>query len=408
MEKERDVIIVGGGPAGSACAMYLEKAGVDVLLLDSESFPRDKICGDAQGGKAMKVMRELGLHRPMDQVPHTEVNCIIFSSPKGTVLSIPRKPKEQRTEGTPSGYTSRRKDFDNMLFQEAKKRVETREGFTVTDLVIENGFVKGVKGNCGKGEEELRAKLVVGADGAASIVARKLGVVKNPDDHDCISVRGYYQNVEGLSDGIEIHFVPELIPGYFWVFPLPNKCANVGVGMVFSDMKRQKTNLKEALLKIVRENPLFKERFRNARLEGELRGWTLPFGSYRRKLAYNGAVLLGDAAGLIDPFSGEGVGNAMMSARAATPVIATALASGDVSEAALKPYADSLWEAIGPELKQSYKLQKLGKHRFLLNLVVDKAARSQEIRDTITEMLVNEEARKKFNNLSFYVKLLIA
>jgi flavin-dependent dehydrogenase len=134
----------------------------------------------------------------------------------------------------------------------------------------------------------------------------------------------------------------------------------------------------------------------------------LPFGSHRRKAHYNGAVLLGDAAGLIDPFSGEGVGNGMLSAREAARVIEKALKANDVSERVLKEYEDALWAELGPELQQSYRLQKLGRNTFLLNLVIDKAARSQQIRETLSGMLVNEEARKEFNNPLFYLKLLFA
>lgn len=405
-----DVIVVGGGPSGSSCAMYLGRAGLKVLLVDKERFPRDKVCGDAQGGKAMKVMRELGLHDAMEPVPHVRISNLVFSSPKGTVLTIRRPAPAEGQNGAPAGYVSRRQDFDDMLFQRTKNWATVMEGFAVTDLVMEDGFVRGIKGLdlASREPKEFRARVVVGADGAASIVAKKLGVDKNPDDHDCLALRAYYENVEGLTDGIELHFVKGLIPGYFWIFPLPNKAANVGVGMVVSDMKAQKVNLKEAMLKIIAENPLFKDRFKDAKLVGDIRGWMLPFGSHRRKAHYNGAVLLGDAAGLIDPFSGEGVGNGMLSAREAARVIEKALKANDVSERVLKEYEDALWAELGPELQQSYRLQKLGRNTFLLNLVIDKAARSQQIRETLSGMLVNEEARKEFNNPLFYLKLLFA
>jgi len=381
-----------------------------VLLLDKDRFPRDKICGDAQGGKGMLVLRELGLHEEVQKIPHVNINNLIFSSPKGTVLTIARKEDPTKPKGAPSGYVSRRKDFDQVLFQKAKQWAAVLENFAVTDLIIENGFVRGVKGvnTATRENQEYRAKVTLGADGASGITAVKLGVGKNPEKDDCIALRAYYENVEGLSDGIEIHFVPELIPGYFWIFPLPNKCANVGVGMVITDMKKQGVNLKEALLKIVSNNPMFKERFQNAKLEGDVRGWMLPFGSFHRKCYFNGAVLLGDAASLIDPFSGEGVGNSMLSGKIAAKVVEKSIKSGDVSENALQEYDKLLWAEIGNELKQSHRLQQLGRYRFLLNLVIDKAARSDEIRETLSGMLVNEEARKQFNNPLFYLKLLFS
>lgn len=400
-----DAIIVGGGPAGSTTAAMLGKKGRKVLLLDKATFPRDKTCGDAVSGKSMRALRELDLDKEIETKPHGKITGVTFSSPDGKIVEIPFPESPDR--GAP-GYCCRREIVDNMLFQNAKKYAETIEGCTVTDLVMENGFAAGVKAKKGGEEEEFRAKLIVGADGAQSVIARKLGADKNPDEHHCTAVRAYYKNVRGMNNNIELHFVNSVLPGYFWIFPMEDGFANVGVGMVASKMKKGKVNLQKAMEDAIKNDPIFKERFLGAEQVGPVKGWTLPFGSYHRKCHGNGWVLVGDAASLIDPFTGEGVGNATTSGMIASEVIDEALARGDVSEAALKEYDVKLWEEIGPELKTSYNLQRLGSVKMLLNFVIGKAHKSKEIRDTISGMLSNEKAKKDFVSPFFYLKLLFS
>ena len=135
-------------------------------------------------------------------------------------------------------------------------------------------------------------------------------------------------------------------------------------------------------------------------------GWNLPVGSKKRKNYGDGFMLLGDAAGLIDPFTGEGIGNAMYSARLAVETARDAIKNNDISEKSLSTYFVKLWDAIGNELKVSHKLQKIGKYRFLLNFVIRKAARNKNVSNIIAGMLANEIPRKQLANPLFYLKLL--
>src|SRR3989338_956588 len=205
-----DAIILGGGPAGSVAAMYLKKLGKRVLLLDKAPFPRDKVCGDAQGRKAARIMKELGIYEGYERLPGQKIYGIKLSSSNGTVVHLD---VASRSEPAP-GYVHTRMVFDNYLFQEASKRVDTRI-FNATDVIVEKKYVKGVMGTNGKGQkEEIRANLILAADGANSMVAIKMGLNKNPDDHHIVALRAYYKNVKGMADRIEIHMIKELIPGY--------------------------------------------------------------------------------------------------------------------------------------------------------------------------------------------------
>jgi geranylgeranyl reductase family protein len=391
--------------------MFLAKKGYKVLLLEKQKFPRDKICGDAISGKSVGMLKELGIEDKIENIDHAKVYGLIFSSPEGKMLEIPFPVKDGEGNAKPRGYVVRRIVMDNFLFTNAKKWVDTRENFQVNDLLFDaDKKVIGVKGmdlNT-KEEMEFKSKFVIGADGATSIVAQKVGAEKIPNEHLCSATRVYYKNVSGLTPNIEIHFIDSVMPGYFWIFPLENGMANVGLGMVVKDRMDRNLNLVTETEKVIAEHPVFKERFKNAEKLTDVKAWTLPFGSFKRTLHGPGYLLIGDAASLVDPFSGEGVGNAMTSAKFASEIIDECIKSNDFSMEKLAQFDQRLWKEIGPEMDTSYMLQKIGRHKWLLNLVVGKAAKSKEVRDTISGMLVNEEARKTFISPMFYVKLLLA
>src|SRR3989344_1649879 len=408
-KSQYDVIIVGGGPSGSSTALFLEKQGVkNVLLVDKARFPRDKICGDAFSGKSMGLARELGVVNDYDSAPHEPVYGVLFSNPKGTLVDIPFPGAEKGRKSKP-GFCMRRIDTDNVLFQNAKKKVETLEEFTISDLILEDGFVKGIKGKQKDGKElEIRANIVVGADGTSSVVAQKVGQGVCPPEHQVIATRGYYQGVTGMTGNIELHFVEEVMPGYFWIFPLDNGWSTLRLGVLTSEKQKRKMNLKELQEQIIANNQMFKERFKDAKIDAQgIKIWTLPLGSHHRKNHGNGWVLVGDAASLIDPFSGEGVGNAMTSGKFAAKAIVAALNSNDFSEKAFDNYDAELWSTIGPELKTSYNLQKLGKFKTLLNIVIDKASTKPEVKRAISGMLANEEAKKDLISPLGLLKMLL-
>ncbi len=402
-----DLIIVGGGPAGAAAALYAAREGLSTLLLDKESFPREKVCGDALSGKSVDVLKELDLLDQVRRLPGAAISRIIFSSPDRTELVIQLGNSE--LESVPEGFVIRRRIFDRFMFDQARQAAtKTLEGFTVTDLLQKDGRVCGVRGHSGDGsEEEYRGGVVLGADGYKSIVARKTGNYRHQPRHCIAALRQYYQGVAGLTDQIELHFVDEIIPGYFWIFPLENGSANIGLGMPHSAIKKQGRNLKQDLQALI-EGPQFRERFSNAEPQEPAVGWNLPVGSTHRRAHGHGYLLLGDAAGLIDPFTGEGIGNALYSARYAVAAAAQALRDGDVSARAMERYDKQLWGAIGPELSISTKLQKIGQWRPLLNFVIRKAAHNPAVRNAIAGMIANEIPKAKLTNPLFYLRLLLS
>jgi len=405
MSYDYDTIIVGGGPAGTTCALYAERMGLKVLLVDKKKFPRDKICGDAISGKSIQYLQELGLDKEVEKVPHVLVYSVVFSSPNEKVINIPFASSEH--EAKMYGFICRRYYFDNVLFQAAKKKVEALEGIAVEDLIIENGQVRGVKGKAEDGTEfSATAKVVVGADGFSSIVARKMGCYDHDPDHWLVATRAYYRGVKDLHDWIELHYIEDIIPGYFWIFPADDGLANVGMGMLYSKLKKKRIRLRYAHEAATR-SPFFKQRFEDAELIGDIQGWNLPVGSKRRQIHGNGFLLAGDAAGLIDPFTGEGIGNAMCSGKIAAETLAEVCQGNDFSAKKLQLYPRKLWQRLGPELRMEYTLQRVGQIKPIINFVVGKAAKNADVRDWISAMMTGKISKWELVNPLNYIKLLL-
>lgn len=402
-KKKYDAIIVGGGPAGCSTALYCARKGFRALLIEKERFPREKVCGDGLSGKTIAILKELGLMEKVVKLPHLPGNGAILSSPKGVEIEV-RVPNS-------TGYVCRRTYFDNMLLSEAKKKAEVMEGWKVVDLIWENEKVVGVRAvGEGKEEKEFYSDVVVGADGAGSVVANKVGQGKLAPEHAFVAVRGYFDNVKGLKDMIEIHFVDGLLPGYFWIFPTGGRKANVGIGMLLKDQQERKFNLKKALDDVI-GSKRFNERFAKAKLISKIEGWGLPLATNPRKRHGNGYLLVGDAGAMIDPFTGEGIGNALCTGKLAAEAIAEARMAGDFSKKGLEAYPKLIEQELGEEVRVMHTIQKLSRHRWLLNMVFDKAQKNPELKEVITSSVVEQDGsknRKKLTDLFFLLKVLLS
>jgi flavin-dependent dehydrogenase len=332
---------------------------------------------------------------------------IKFAAPNGKSIDIPFKSVTSKVDYAP-GFISKRFDFDYFLagridknyaeFLEDAELTEAHQtpgGFEL--LINQNGTVK-----------KIFSKLVIAADGDRSVIAKKFGGKKVEEDHYCGGIRAYYKNVSGMHEQnfIELHFLNELLPGYFWIFPLPGGYANVGAGMLSKSLSKKKVNLREAMLKVIAENPTIRDRFKNATLEGKITGWGLPLGSKKRKISGNGFMLTGDAASIIDPFTGEGISNAMYCGMVAAGVAKEAMEKNCFDENFLKQYDEKIYSRLWNELKLSHTLQKLCMYPWLFNFVINKAEKNKTFRETISCMFDDIDLREKLKQPSFYFKLI--
>jgi len=330
-----------------------------------------------------------------------------FVAPNYTSLDIPFKSDISKEKHAP-GFIAKRLDFDNFLVNKINPKYATFWQNTELKEITsaDGGYIVHLKKE-GK-EITVFTHLLIGAEGDRSIVGKQLGNIKMEPKHYCAGIRAYYKGVEGMhpQNYIELHFLDELLPGYFWIFPLPNGGANIGAGILSESASKKKVNLREGMLRIINENPQIAPRFANAKLEGKIQGWGLPLGSKKRKLSGANFLLTGDAGSLIDPFTGEGIGNAMICGRFAAQTAKKALATKNFSANALAAYDTDVYRYLWSELKLSHTLQKLCKYPWLFNFVVNKASKNKTLQETISCMFEDVDMRAQFKNPLFYFKIL--
>jgi geranylgeranyl reductase family protein len=411
--KPTDIVIIGAGPAGCSTSLFLAKNKIPHTIIDKAIFPRDKVCGDALSGKVVYVMKQLNPEMIDDYNNNSNQFMpswgVKFVAPNGKSIHIPFKSDVSKETHAP-GFISKRIDFDASLFNKLDKNyANVLDGTELLDVIKTNdGITIQLKNNI-ESFEIKNIKMLIGAEGDRSLVAKKLSAIKKDNDHYCAGIRAYYEGVTELHDQnfIELHFLEELLPGYFWIFPLPNGQANVGAGMLSSSVSAKKVNLKEDMLRAIANNPKIKHRFANAKLVNNIQGWGLPLGSKKRVISGNNFLLTGDAASLIDPFTGEGIGNAMYSGMLAAAHIQNCIKQNNFSAEFNQTYDKAFYDRQWDELKLSHTMQKLCKYPWLFNFVVNKANKNKALRETISCMFEDLDLRAKLRNPLFYVKLLI-
>lgn len=358
-----DVIISGAGPGGSTCALVLKDSGLKVLMLEKSTFPRDKICGDAVSAIVRKILRELDPQleaEMLEKNPRANITHAKMYSPRFQSLEIAFELE---------GHCIRRMDFDNWLFTKAltNPTLTVMQNTSLKDVITANDKVTAITD---KGT--FTADVIVGCDGAHSVVAKKLAKFKVDRKHYSGATRQYYRNVEGLSGrALEVYFLKGYLPGYFWIFPLSDNEANVGFGMLSETIAKHKIDLKKSMHEIIHNIPQVAERFKNAEAMEDVKGFGLPLGSKKYSISGDRYLLCGDAAALIDPFTGEGIETAMESGRCAAELIMKQSKSKDYSAMALAKYDEIVYSKMWGVFKDHYRLQRLlGKRIWLINALI--------------------------------------
>jgi len=366
-----DILIIGAGPAGSAAALALRQSGLRVGLLDKARFPRDKVCGDAIPGPALRVLSELGFEQEAAIFSEKEmVTSSRLFAPNGKSLTI---------RWVTKAFNSKRFDFDHFLLELVKKHAPTQvlEGHCASEIRRE-GEVVVVK----TAERQFTCSLLIGADGANGASAKQLSGFHLDRRHHCAAVRAYCKGLPGLEAGVnEFYLLDGYLPGYLWIFPLADGWANVGFGMLSEAVAVQNLNLRKSLQAIVATHPVLKARFAQASILEKPVGFGLPLGSRHWPLSGERYLLVGDAGSLIDPLQGHGIDKAMLSGKLAAEQAVRCFQENRFDNAFLKQYDDQVYGRLYGEFKRNYRLL-LCLNRFprLVNLMVNMAQNKRLMR----------------------------
>ena len=375
--KEFDVIICGAGPAGCTCALSLADSGLRVAVLEKNSFPRDKTCGDAVAAYVPKVLATINssLTRSLgDFTEKISVNTCRLVAPNQKAFDL---------RFSQTGFISRRMDWDNFLFEKASAQNNTTFflNHTIRDITITSDGVTVMAGNT-----EFKGSMVIGCDGAHSVVNRKITGTRPDPDHHCGAVRAYYSNVSGIPhDTFEIHLIKDLLPGYFWIFPVKNNMANVGLGVLSAVISGRKMDLRTSLQNVLDEIPSIRDRFKNAERIGKIEGFGLPLGSRKVPMSGDRFMLCGDAASLIDPLSGEGIGQAIVSGRYAGWQAKKCFSENNFSAGYMKQYDAQVYTKFWSRHRKNHVIRQVMNNEWLLNGVLNAARKSKLIRDVISK-----------------------
>jgi geranylgeranyl reductase family protein len=346
LEQDADVIVVGAGPGGSTAAAHLARAGVRVLLLEKTTFPREKVCGDGLTPRAVKSLLSLGI----DTADWPQNRGLrIFGGKHRLELDWPD------LASYPSyGLVRPRVDFDEVLARTAQKSgAILREATTVSGPLRDErtGRIVGVTIKDGS---SLRAPIVLAADGVSARTALGAGIEKRDDRPLGVAVRGYLESRARTDDAyLESHLElwdgppgeGRLLPGYGWVFGVGDGTVNVGLGILNTSDAFGNVDYKDLLRRWLSNVP----DLAGEELTGPVRGGALPMGFNRQPHYRDGLLLIGDAAGAVNPFNGEGIAYAMETAETAADIVIQALAkpAGPAREQALLAYPAALAAQYG-------------------------------------------------------------
>ena len=350
MNERWDVVVVGGGPSGAAAALAARAAGCSVLILDRAEFPRDKVCGDGIAPEALDVLAGLGLDPAALTEGYPAVPRLRLRSPGGTTV------ERAMHRGA---FVVPRTVFDHRLLQAATAAGAELRRHTVRGLTAHPTHVE-VDGS-------LTAGVVVAADGAESVVRRALGIPPNRPRHTAIAIRGYAPEPMGQLGVQVIRTTEQRWPAYAWSFPLGDGWANVGYGELVSGGVTRGgllAGLEELLDGGEAENP---------------KAHRLPLSTGRPRLPDGRVLLVGDAASLINPLTGEGIFYAVLSGALAG---AAAVHGPDAG----RTYRRALHRRLGRHLRHSSTASWMSRWPVVMDAAFRAAASDQRVFDDVVDL----------------------
>lgn len=390
-----DVMIIGGGPAGSVTAQRLASAGLKAVLVERAVFPRDKTCGDMVACEGLQALERSGLGEwSSDFHP---VEKLRFSAPNGTMLDVGVKNRE-------GGVVARlipRRLLDARLAQAAGQAgARIMDGTKVEEVIFDAQGRPQAK----TGSQWLQAEMLLLADGSHAPITRKLGLLKG--EVDLVAMQQYLAGDSDPDGPLEFHFTQGIIPGYVWMFPMGDGHINIGAG-TFTRRARGQVSLRQALENLRSRHPLDAGRLARTEVLTPMRGHPLHTRLSLTRTHAARTLVLGDAAGLVSPFTGEGIAAALRSGEMAAAQTLTAFQRGDFSAAALAPYTAQLRARYQRSKQAGNFLRSLLGSADLLNRVIGKLSRSPELGSLFGQIFMDEISPMKAFSLHTIWQVLI-
>lgn len=388
MVSKYDAIIIGAGPAGSSAAYHLSKAGLKVLLFEKYFFPREKVCGDTITPIGVALLEKMQLFNYLE-IPPIKIRGVRIFTTRGGINQSQFKLNKNYP---PYSLSIPRSYLDKALKEVAEDAgAEAREGAKVVSINFnESGLASGVSFESnGHTFTEKAHFIVMACGGGTKLGVQALGM--RLDDYKAVGVaiRAYFENVSGVEDYMEIYAEDRYWPGMGWIFPLADSRVNAGIGYYLKDSLKRKASLNKSLSIFEKEGFYSGKRLVKAKMIGEPRAHKILMGGIKKKAFQKGIFLVGEAAGLVNPFTGEGIAPALKSGKWAAETIISACEKDLHTYEVLKTYQSKL-------NKEFYRY-------FTTGLILRKVASSNLITNTLVRVMNLNYKLGEFN-LRFWIK----